>query len=461
MTIDKTYVVPHPPLIVPQVGRGQELKIQKTIDAYNEIAKRIAAQAPETIVVITPHSVMYGDYIHISPGIGASGDFCCFGAKQSSFYKDYDTRFASMLSGWAAEDGVAAGTLGEKNPALDHATLVPLYFIDKYYTDYKLVRISLSGLSYLDHYKLGQCIEKTAEDLGRKTIIVASGDLSHRLTSDGPYEYAKEGPEFDNKVTDALREADFLKLMQMDENFCEAAGECGLRSFVMMAGALDGRSVKADFLSYEGPFGVGYAVCEYTATGSDEKRRFADEFEKRQKESLSKIKETEDEYVKLARQTLETYIRQRRYIDVPGNAPEELTNKKSGVFVSLKKDGRLRGCIGTISPTKSSIAKEIITNAVSAGTGDPRFDPVREEELDDLVYSVDVLGEPEDIKSKDELDVVKYGVIVSKGSRRGLLLPNLEGVDTVEKQIEIALQKAGIAADANYEMQRFEVVRHK
>ena len=131
------------------------------------------------------------------------------------------------------------------------------------------------------------------------------------------------------------------------------------------------------------------------------------------------------------------------------------------MFVSLKKDGRLRGCIGTISPTKSSIAKEIITNAVSAGTGDPRFDPVREEELDDLVYSVDVLGEPEDIKSKDELDVVKYGVIVSKGSRRGLLLPNLEGVDTVEKQIEIALQKAGIAADANYEMQRFEVVRHK
>ena len=321
MTIDKTYVVPHPPLIVPQVGRGQELKIQKTIDAYNEIAKRIAAQAPETIVVITPHSVMYGDYIHISPGIGASGDFCCFGAKQSGFYKDYDTRFASMLSGWAAEDGVAAGTLGEKNPALDHATLVPLYFIDKYYTDYKLVRISLSGLSYLEHYKLGQCIEKTAEDLGRKTIIVASGDLSHRLTSDGPYEYAKEGPEFDKKVTEALREADFLKLMQMDENFCEAAGECGLRSFVMMAGALDGRSVKADFLSYEGPFGVGYAVCEYTATGSDEKRRFADEFEKRQKESLSKIKETEDEYVKLARQTLETYIRQRRYIDVPENAP--------------------------------------------------------------------------------------------------------------------------------------------
>ena len=157
---------------------------------------------------------------------------------------------------------------------------MPLYFIDKYYTDYKLVRIGLSGLPYADHYKLGQCIERTAQSLGRKTVIVASGDLSHRLTSDGPYEFAQEGPQFDKKVTDALKKADFLGLMQMDESFCEAAGECGLRSFIMMAGALDGKSVKTDFLSYEGPFGVGYAVCEYTVTGEDDSRRFLGEYEK-------------------------------------------------------------------------------------------------------------------------------------------------------------------------------------
>ena len=461
MAINKTYVVPHPPLIVPQVGRGQEKRIQKTIDAYEEIAKRIANEKPETIVVITPHSVMYGDYIHISPGIGASGDFCCFGAKQESFYKDYDTRFVSELSGQAANEEIAAGTLGERNAVLDHATLVPLYFIDKYYMDYKLIRIGLSGLPYIDHYKLGQCIERTAQELGRKTIIVASGDLSHRLTSDGPYEFAEEGPVFDKEVTDALKKADFLALMQMDESFCEAAGECGLRSFIMMAGALDGRSVKTDFLSYEGPFGVGYAVCEYTADGADKTRHFGDEYEKQRQQELSDIKGTEDEYVKLARETLETYVKERRYIDVPKDASSELKDTRAGIFVSLKMHGRLRGCIGTISPTKDSIAKEIITNAVSAGTGDPRFDPVSEEELGELVYSVDVLGEPQYISSKEELDVVKYGVIVSKGYKKGLLLPNLDGVDTVDKQIEIALQKAGISPDANYQMQRFEVVRHK
>lgn len=460
MTINKTYVVPHPPLIVPHVGRGQEKRIQKTVDAFDEVARRIAAQKPDTVVIITPHSVMYGDYIHISPGYGAHGDFCCFGAKGESFYKDYDSQFVSELSKLAFDAEIPAGTLGEKSTGLDHATLVPMYFINKYLDDYKIVRISISGLPYVTHYRLGQLIEKAAQELGKNTVVVASGDLSHRLTDSGPYDYAEEGPEFDEKVTDALKAADFLKLLELNETFCEAAGECGLRSFIMMAGVLDGRAVEADFLSYEGPFGVGYAVCEFTTGEPDDSRKFVDVYEGKQKEELESIKQKENDYVKLARQTLETYVKQRRYIEVPEDISEELTEKKAGVFVSLKKHGRLRGCIGTIEPTKKSIAKEIITNAVSAGTGDPRFEPVTEDELCDLVYSVDVLGEAEDISSKDELDVKRYGVIVSKGYKRGLLLPNLEGVDTVDKQVDIALQKAGISG-SKYEMQRFEVVRHK
>ncbi|MBQ2641562.1 MAG: AMMECR1 domain-containing protein, partial [Lachnospiraceae bacterium] len=121
-----------------------------------------------------------------------------------------------------------------------------------------------------------------------------------------------------------------------------------------------------------------------------------------------------------------------------------------------------RGCIGTISPTCSCIAEEIARNAVSASTQDPRFPAIRPEELDDLEISVDVLGETEHISSLDELDVKRYGVIVTKGIRRGLLLPNLDGVDTVEDQIDIALRKAGLAPDTEgYELERFEVVRHE
>jgi AmmeMemoRadiSam system protein A len=137
-----------------------------------------------------------------------------------------------------------------------------------------------------------------------------------------------------------------------------------------------------------------------------------------------------------------------------------LIAKKAGTFVSLKKHGQLRGCIGTISAATGSIAEEIINNAVSACSRDPRFHPVTSEELDELVYSVDILGDTEDIDSPNDLDVKRYGVIVTSGNKRGLLLPNLEGVDTVEQQIAISKKKAGIRESEKVELQRFEVVRH-
>lgn len=140
---------------------------------------------------------------------------------------------------------------------------------------------------------------------------------------------------------------------------------------------------------------------------------------------------------------------------------EELRHRRAGAFVSIHKDGRLRGCIGTIAPTCSCIAREIAQNALSASLRDPRFSPIRPSELDSLEITVDVLGETEKISSPDQLDVKRYGVIVTKGRRRGLLLPNLDGVDTVEEQISIALQKAGLDTDEeDYELERFEVVRH-
>ena len=132
----------------------------------------------------------------------------------------------------------------------------------------------------------------------------------------------------------------------------------------------------------------------------------------------------------------------------------------AGAFVSLHVNGQLRGCIGTTGPTTESVAREIVQNAVSACSRDPRFPPVTVSELDSLEYSVDVLGQPEPMVSPDQLEVKKYGVIVSCDGRRGLLLPDLEGVDTVEQQIDIARQKGGISSREKYTLERFEVVRH-
>lgn len=162
------------------------------------------------------------------------------------------------------------------------------------------------------------------------------------------------------------------------------------------------------------------------------------------------------EYVNLAKDSLEYYIRNGEYLPVP----EKIIGVRKGVFVTLKKHGMLRGCIGTIQPVRDSVELEIIQNAVSAGTEDPRFQPVRESELVELVYSVDILSDPEPISSIDELDIKRYGVIVSKGFRKGLLLPNLEGIDSAEEQVSIALEKANIRPDEEYKMERFEVKRY-
>ena len=145
---------------------------------------------------------------------------------------------------------------------------------------------------------------------------------------------------------------------------------------------------------------------------------------------------------------------------MPKDLPREMMDRKAGAFVSIHEHGMLRGCIGTILPTRNNLAEEIMQNAISASTRDPRFSPIRPEELPDLDINVDVLGEPEPISSPDQLDVKKYGVIVTKGDRRGLLLPDLPGVDTVKEQIAIAKEKAGISLEEEVELMRFEVVRH-
>ena len=165
------------------------------------------------------------------------------------------------------------------------------------------------------------------------------------------------------------------------------------------------------------------------------------------------------EHANLAKKVVESFVRGEGVPGVEG-APEELTDRRAGVFVCLKKDGELRGCIGTIQPAASNIAEEIRNNAISSATQDPRFPPVALDELDSLSYSVDVLGDPEDIADMSYLDPKVYGVIVRSGMRSGLLLPDLEGLDTPEEQVRIAAMKAGIRPSEPVKLQRFKVTRH-
>lgn len=463
MGIKAAYMVPHPPLIVPAVGRGGEKDIIETTRAYERVAEHIAKIAPDTIIITSPHSVMYADYFHISPGTGSAGDFARFGAPQVSFDVDYDTEFIASLEKLLKQNKFPAGTQGERERELDHGTMVPLYFIRKHYKEGKIIRIGLSGLPLADHYKLGMFIKQVAEELGRNAVFVASGDLSHKLQDYGPYGFDPAGPVYDKRIMEAASKADFGGMLEFDEDFLDKAAECGHRSFVIMAGAFDGVDVKPEVLSHQDVTGVGYGIAIFEPGEKNDSRCFL-------KAIADKIKATESTpYVKLARATIEQFVKTGKRLKFPSELPaglaealpEEATKERAGAFVSVHKNGMLRGCIGTIGPVQDSIAEEIISNAISAVSRDPRFERVREDELELLEINVDILGKPENIDGPDQLDVKRYGVIVSCGARKGLLLPDLEGVDTVEEQIDIARRKGGISPDDDYKLQRFEVVRYK
>ena len=460
MAIEAAFMVPHPPLIVPAVGKGGEKQIQETTDAYEKVADEIAKIAPETIIITSPHSTMYTDYFHISPGKGAKGSFARFNAPEVSFDEEYDDKLVDAINDIAYEADFAAGTLGERDPELDHGTMVPLWFIRKKYKGGKIVRIGLSGLGLLDHYCFGQMIQKAVNDTGRRVVFVASGDLSHKLQEYGPYGYSKEGPVYDERIMDVAKHASFGEMFDFKDDFCEKAAECGHRSFVIMAGALDGKAVNATVYSHQDVTGVGYGIASFYPTGEDESRHFRDIYLAKLKETLNDSNTSSDEYVKLARKSLESYILNQKVLDLPSNLPNEMLETQAGAFVSIHKAGRLRGCIGTILPTTKCVAEEIIQNAISASTRDTRFNPISPEEIPDLEINVDVLSAPESIDSPDKLDVKRYGVIVSSGGRRGLLLPDLDGVNSVNQQISIARQKGGIGENEPISLQRFEVIRH-
>ena len=462
MAIIAAIMVPHPPIIIPNIGKGEEKKISETTKAYVSAMKFVASYQPETIIISSPHALSYGDYLAFSDSPKLSGSLVRFRDPQDQFTLETDEDLLSQIVSLAEKENFPGGIAGRQDPDIssDHGTLVPIYFLNQELKKYKVIHLGIFGLSEIQHYRLGMLIEQACEKLKRKAVYIASGDLSHCQLTSGPYGYKECGPQYDQRIMSIMSKAEFNKLFSFSEEELTQAEVCGHKSFTIMAGAFNGRKVKADFLSHEATFGVGYGVVTFTAGKEDINRDFYSGELVRQNNEYQNRLNREDAYVRLARLSIETYIKTGMVIKPNNDLPAEMFNTRAGCFVSLHANGQLRGCIGTIEATKSNLALEIIHNAISASTQDPRFNPVTVNELTSLEISVDVLGKPETIPDPSSLDVKRYGVIVSKGLRRGLLLPNLEGVDTIEQQVNIAKQKAGLDLDEDCSYQRFEVVRH-
>ncbi len=260
MGLQAAYIVPHPPLILPEIGRGEERKIQRTIDAYQKIAIEILDKNPDTIVIASPHAPIRPEGFLVFEGKAAQGDFAMFGHPRPSFRVAYDTALARKIREEADNKAI---TKEYKMVPLDHGTLVPLSFFREHLDTLRIVLVAPSHLSLSRHAGFGKALRRAAEKEKRRIVFIASGDLSHRLTHDGPYGYAKEGAQFDDLICDIIEKSRPEGFLQIDRRLSVRAGECGLRPFAMLAGVLEGSAVESRLHSYEGPFGVGYAVASF------------------------------------------------------------------------------------------------------------------------------------------------------------------------------------------------------
>jgi len=440
-----TGIAPHPPIMVPEVGRDAIAEVRSSIDAMAELTERVITSGAETVVIISPHAPLQAAAFIAYDGPQLYGDFANFRAPTATIHAELDEELLDQITHAASEDELVV--LRIKGRDLDHGTAVPLYFLQRNGWHGRVIALGYSFLSNEDHVRFGKCIRRSIEKIGRRVAFIASGDLSHRLRLDAPAGYNPDAHLFDEEVLDAIRSCSTSRIVDIDQERRRMAGECGYRSMLVAIGVAQGGHQNCEVISYEAPFGVGYLVAQLA--GNTEVRSTTTDFA------------AQKDIPALARRAVEAFATTGKIIDAPTDL-SDLLSVRAGCFVSIKtRAGELRGCIGTIDPVKDTLAEEIILNAISSATNDPRFSPVRPDELADLKYSVDVLSPPEACTA-DDLDPKLFGVIVEdeSGARRGLLLPNLPSLDTAGKQIEMAARKAGIQPKAGLRLFRFRADRY-
>lgn len=463
----KYYLMPHPPLIIPSIGKGKEFEIQKTVDACNKIAKEIQELKPETIIVVTPHGTKFSDTVCVSNEEKIKGDFRRFKDSRTTIETHIDREFNYKLNDICSYDNISV-VMSDTNLlkrynrsyALDYGTMVPLYFINQVYKNYKLVHITYNNLSDIQLYKLGMAIKQTAKNLDRKTVFIASGNLSKRLKEESEHRYLKEAVDFDTEMIYSLQNGDVESIFNMDKyNLSKIIG-CGLKSIFIMLGVMDSEMINGELLSYESAFNSAYSVMEFNNVQKTESR--LDSLISKRQENINKLNKkttSSNPYVKLARESLNHYYTTNHLMAVSENIPSELRKNQGGVFVSLKKSGELRGCVGTVLPQTDSIAQEIIRNTVEAATNDAKFPRLTLDELAEIDICVDVLDRPHKA-TKKTLNPKKYGILITQGHKRGIVLPNINGVNTPLSQIKLACEKANINMKEKYEIEKFEVTRY-
>ena len=416
----------HPPILLPEVGGAESQRVQATAHAMEELDAILVAVPATLAIVISPHSPSSMTSLPVRRATRVGGDLARFRAPQVRIEADVDLDLASKL----VADGQRAGfaLTWAEDSELDHGVVVPLHLLPRTMKSKHCVFLGVSGWPLQRFLAFGGWLQQWLQHRG--AILIASGDLSHRLTPDAPYGFRPEGPVFDRLVIDALRGHDWQRIEGVDPDLVEEAGECGLRPLAILLGAARAAGLTSQVLSYEGPFGVGYPVVAFTGA------RVALDIQD------------------LGRRAIETYLRSHQLIEPPEPIPMEW-QAPSAAFVTLRKNGAMRGCVGSTRPTEATAAHELIRYAIASAVRDPRFHPVRLDEVPLLSIRVQLLDPAEPITDITRIDPRTQGIIVRSGDRQALLLPGIDEVVTPEQQLRAACQKAGIDRHAALQVERF------
>lgn len=460
------FLLPHPPILFEAIGKGEEKKCQEVIDGMKAVAHKIRALKPKTIVIISPHGPVFSDGMAISYDMFLEGNLKKFGYEAIQYHKKNNVNLVDRIIYESGKIDVPCLKLTDENAnyfdidkSIDHGALVPLKFIDQVYEDYDLVHLTYGLFSSEKLYEMGMTIRQSIEALDEDAVIIASGDLSHALLDGGPYQFHESGPAFDQVARDHLLHKDALGFMAIPEKMRNEAKECGKRSIDILLGTLNGYNYQVTEYAYQAPFGVGYSVMGFEDLVYDDHYDVFADILQAAKANVRQAILQESRFVSLARNAILHYLNDTEII-FDDRLTHEMLNTRAGTFVSIKKNGALRGCMGTVGPTEDNMAMEIVANAIKAAFEDPRFPPLTIDDLEDIQLSVDVIHMPEVVEDVSDLDPKKYGIIITSGYKRGVLLPDLESIDTTDEQIRIACQKGDIRPTDPVVIQRFEVSRY-
>jgi len=427
----------HAPIVIPEVAGRRASSCVSTTAAMVEAGRTVMSAAPDVLVVLSPHTPRRRDAWGIVDGDTIEGTFARFGVPDVGLALPRATDASERIARVAKGAGLRVQSL--PSSPLDHGALVPLHFVVEAGWRGPTVVIAFpADIEPRECARMGEAIARAAADSGQRWVLLASGDMSHRLLPDAPAGFHPQARAFDDAVQRSVAAGDYAGAVSIDPELRDLAAEDVIDSLEVAAAAIEWNARGHKFLSYEGPFGVGYLVA---VLHRDDETRAVD---------------IGSHLCGIARSAIDAHLRGRAFPKVESGTPSR------GVFVTLWGPSsdpsirrELRGCVGHIEPLHHALEQEVAECAVASATRDVRMDPVDRSELSSLAIEVKVLGPLELVATKRELDPHRFGVLVTQGARRGVLLPKVEGVDTVEQQLAIACRKGGIDMRVPFQMHRF------